>query len=305
MAQINNDIKLEQFDDVWGQFGDPAKVEEKFLELLPQAQQLENKSIYLQISSQLALSQALLKKYNKAHATLDKVEPQLTSEYDLARVRVLMERGRVFQQAGDLAQARSYFEQSYELSAECKFDNQTVNAAHMIAIVAEKVADKILWNKRSLDIVIASEDKKTHRWLGSVWNNLGVNYFEEKQIEQAYHAFEKALECRKHEKHAPNIRFAKFRVAQSLRLLGSVDKALGILQELLLEYESLAAGQKLDMPADVFTLTRGWIYEELIEIYHIALKGYANLAYKDLSTNEMFKATEPARLERLNKIKNW
>lgn len=305
MAQVNNDITLEQFDDVWGKFGDPAIVEEKFLELLPQAQKLEDKSIYLQISSQLALAQALLKKFNKAHATLDEVEPQLTSQYDLARVRVLMERGRVFQQAGDIAQARSYFEQSYELSAQCKFDNQTVNAAHMIAIVAERVADKISWNKRALDIAIASDDKKTHRWLGSVWNNLGVNYFEEKQIEKAYHAFEKALECRKHEKYAPNIRFAKFRVAQALRLLGSVDKALTILQELLLEYEALEASKNIDMPADMFTLTRGWIYEELIEIYHIALKNYANLAYKDLSTNEMFKATEPERLERLEKIKDW
>ena len=302
--QINHGIKLENFDDFWGAIGNPALVEKKFVELLPQAQQLENKSVYLQMLSQLALAQALMKKFELAHATLDEAQAQLTPDFNLARVRIFLERGRVFQQAGDGVQARIYFEKSFELSQKNKFDAQTVNAAHMIAIIAEKLDEKIEWNKKAIDIATNGQDLEARRWLGSVWNNLGSNYIDAKQFDKALEAFEKTLEYRLQEKHAPNIRFAKFRIGQMLRLLGHLDKALMIQQELLLEHESIVKSGKLDMQPDMFILTRGWVYEEFIELYHCAIKGYAKLAYEDLAGNEKFAATEQARIERLRKILN-
>ena len=302
--QMNHDIKLENFDDFWGKFGNPALVEKKFVELLPQAQQLENKSIYLQMLSQLALAQALMKKYDLAHATLDEAQAQLTPEHNLARVRIFLERGRVFQQAGELAQARTYFEKSFELSKTCKFDVQTVNAAHMIAVLAETLDQKIAWNQKAIDLATNSQDLECRRWLASIWNNLGSNYLEAKQFDKALHAFEKTLEYRMLEQYAPNIRFAKFRVAQLLRILGHLDKALMMQQQLLLEHDAIAKTEKLDMQPDMFILTRGWVYEEFIELYYAAIKGYAKLAYEDLASNEKFARTEKARIERLSKIIN-
>ncbi len=70
----------------------------------------------------------------------------LTPEYDLARVRILLERGRVFQQSENISQASSYFQQAFELGTKHGFEYQAINAAHMIAIVVDNVEDKITWN---------------------------------------------------------------------------------------------------------------------------------------------------------------
>lgn len=301
--QTNNVVKLENFDDVWGHFGQPSLVEKKFLEFLPQAELLPDKSIYLQLLSQLALSQALLKKFDMAHATLDKAKSELTDEHDLAQTRILLERGRVYQQAGDIAKARVYFERSYELSLQRGFEAQAINAAHMIAIVADATVDKIAWNQRAIDLGMATKDDEARRWMGSIWNNLGGNYLETQELDKAMQAFEKSLEYRKEEKYAPNIRFARFRVAQVFRLLGNLDRALMLQHELLMECDAMAFAKKIDMPVEMFILTRGWIYEELSEIYQGVVKGYAKLAYDALSSNEAFAKNEPTRLERLAKIK--
>ena len=297
---------------MWGQLGDPALVEKRFLELLLQAQQLKNKSIYLQMLSQLALAQAVQKKFDAAHATLDTAEKLLTLEYDLAKVRILCERGRAFQQAGDLVQARIYFEQSYELSDQCKFDKQTINAAHMIAIVAPTTAEKIVWNRKALDLAMNSDDVSAQSWQAPLLNNLGANYLEDQQLEKALDAFQQALIAfEKTPEQQGNIRFAQFRVAQVLRMLCRLDEALVIQQVQLKEYETITARGKFDMPEEIFILMRGFVYEELTEIYiaknePVEASKYAQFALADLD-NQMFIITDPTstqRLERLKQIKN-
>jgi len=57
------------------------------------------------------------------------------------------------------------------------------------------------------------------------------------------------------------------------------------------------------MPLPIFTLSRGWIFEEMAEIYQIIFKTYADAAYRDLANNDTFARTESVRLERLQKIK--
>ncbi len=307
--QPNTDIKLEKFDDAWG-LGDPVIIEKKFYELLPQAESLKDKSIYLQILSQIALTQALQKKFNEAHKTLNDAEALLTPEeeysknnpYDLARVRILLERGRVFQQAGNIVEARAYFEKSFEFSKKHKFDFHTINAAHMIAIVAEKPEEKIEWNQRAIEMATSTKDKWAQDWLGPLYNNLGQNYLEIQQFEKALTAFQKALEYRKIEGYMPNIRVAKWAVARALRSLDRLDEALTIQHELIKEYDAIAQSGSYDIPIQMFTLTRGLIYEELAEIYAEKAIVFAKLAYKDLSHDEMFRKTAPERLERLQRI---
>ena len=303
---------LEHFDDVWGQLGDPVLVEQRFLELLPQVFKLQNKSIYLQMLSQLALAQAVQKKFDAAHGTLDSAEKLLTPEYDLAKVRILCERGRTFQQAGDLAQARIYFEKSYVLSDQLHFDKQTINAAHMIAIVASTSAEKIAWNNKALDLAIHSDGVSAQSWQAPLLNNLGANYLEDQQLEKALDALQQALIAfEKSSDASGNIRFARFRVAQVLRMLGRFDEALAIQLEQLKEYNAITASGKIDMPKEMFVLMRGFVYEELAEIYMAKkdladVKKYAQLALVDLD-NQMFAIIDPTsaqRLEKLKQIKN-
>jgi len=301
---------LEHFDDIWGKLSDPKLVEKRFLELLPQAQQLPNKSTYLQLLSQIALAQACLKKFDCAHTTLDDAEKLLTPEYDLARVRILCERGRVFQQAGDIKQAKIYFEKSYALSVKCGFDTQTINVAHMIAIVADTAAEKIAWNQKALDLAMRGADSHAQRWAGPILNNLGSNYVEIHKYQEALTVFSAALvEFEKYPECAAQVRFARFRIAQVLRMLGRLDEALSLLHQQVEEYDDLMKNGKIDMPSEMFALMRGWLYEELSVVYsmrnEIAMaQKYAKLALGDLEDNATFIITNPDALQRIQDMRD-
>lgn len=292
---------LENFDNAWS-LGYPDKVETKLREFLPQAQILQNKSIYLQILSQIALAQAMQKKFDEAHKTLDEAESMLTPEYDFAKARILLERGRTFQQASSITQAQDYFERSYALSIKNKFDSHAINAAHMIAIAADKNEDKIKWNQLAIDLALRTQDTKARAWLGSIYNNLGQNYLSEKEFDKALIAFQKALEYRIEEAYAPNIRVAKWAIGRALRSLNRLDEALAIQQELLNEYEAISKSENYEVPVEIFKLVRGFVYEELAELYQAKTKKFAVLAYDDLANDPMFRETEPKRIERLNQM---
>jgi len=297
------DIKLENFDDVWG-LGYPVEIEKKFRELLPQAEALADKSIYLQMLSQIALAQALQQNFDEAHKTLDDAQKMLTLAYNLAQVRVLLERGRVFQQAGKIPNARDYFEQSYALSEQNKFDAHTINAAHMIAIVAEDTGDKIKWNQLGLDLATTTQDKKAHLWLGSLYNNLGQNYIDAQEYAKALDAYQKALECRELEGYAPNVRVAKWAIARALRLLDRSDDALVILLPLAKDYDAVSSSENYEMPVEMFKYARGLVYGELAEAYQAKARSFAKLAYDDLSNDPMLMQMEPARIERMKHMQD-
>lgn len=293
--------KLENFDDLWA-LGDPIVIEKNLRELLPQAREFQDSSIYLQILSQVALTQALQQKFDEAHRTLNDAEQLLTPEQDLARVRILLERGRIFQQAEEIVKAKPLFLASYELSSKNHFDYHTINAAHMIAIIEDRVDEKIKWNQLAIELAQKTDDSNASRWVGSLYNNLGHNYMEAVDFGKALDVFSHALKIREQEAYVPNIRVAKWQVAKALRLLGRLNEAEAILCPLLAEYDILSKNNNLDLPFEMFKLLRGWVYEELAEIYHAKASSYAIFAYDDLSKNSMFNKTESKRLERLKQI---
>lgn len=291
------DFKLEDFDKLF--VGDLVEAERNLRALLPQAKSLDDKSIYIQILSQIALAEAVQKKFDAAHATLDQAEEYLREEYHLARVRILLERGRVFYQQGNIEAARPLFIESFELSAAHGFDYHTVNAAHMVPFVAKSAEEKIEWNKRAIELAEKSSSVDAKQWLGSLYNNIGQAYLEAKQYPLALSAFNKALEYREQENYLPNIRVAKWAVARTLRLTGKTQEALSILLALLEEYQCMEKTNSFDVPIEMIRSSRGLVYEELAEIGGEKSKTYAALAYDDLSQDEWFARLEPERLERL------
>ena len=295
-------IELKDFDKLL--VGDLAEAEKNLRELLPQAEALEDKSIYIQILSQIALAEAVQKKFDSAHATLDRAEKHLGVEHHLAKARVLLERGRVFYQEGNTDAARPLFIESFELSEAHGFDYHTINAAHMVPFVAKSAAEKIEWNKRAIELAEKSNSVEAQQWLGSLYNNIGQAYLEAEQYTQALAAFNKALKYREQESYPPNIRVAKWAVARTLRLKGQTHEALPILLALLEEYQSMEKTGSFDMPVEMFRSSRGLVYEELAEIGGEKSKIYAALAYADLSQDEWFKRLEPERLERLKLLRD-
>lgn len=301
MTQPQKRITLENFDDAWGIYGEPVAVEKKLFELLSQAEK-ENSTAHLEILSQIALAQALQKRFDEAHDTLNKAESLLTSAHLRAYVRIFLERGRAFQQAGNLYDAKRYFEKSYELSAQEGLDVYTIDAAHMIAIISENTNDKIHWNQQALEMAQKTNSNRAQLWLGSLTNNLGQNYLDAKMYDKALSYFQQALEYRKKESYQPNIRVAEWAIGKALRYLGRIDEAINIQTEVLKKYEAVAQSGKLDCPEIIFTQLRGYVYEELSEIHQATAQRYAQLALKDLAHNEIVKSTEQEKLNRLKKL---
>ncbi|MBX9620898.1 MAG: hypothetical protein K2X28_02535 [Alphaproteobacteria bacterium] len=295
------DPKLENFDDLF--VGHPLEIEKNLRNLLSKANDLENKSIYLQILSQIALSQAMQQKFAEAHKTLDEAEEGLTSEYELARVRILLERGRVFHQSDNIEDALLLFKKSYALSKQHMFDFHTINAAHMIAIVVKNIDKKITWNQRAIELAEKTEDQRAHAWLGALYNNLAQNYIEAHQYLKALSAFEKCKHYSEERGDAIVVRGAKWGIARSLRSLGSLDNALKMQLELLKEYDDIA--QKGEFPTELLVVSRGMVYEELTEIHLANMKKYAALAYQDLSKSPWFVKLEPKRLGKMKNIKEF
>ena len=310
--------KLEKFDDLWS-LGDPVHIELKFRELLPEAAALADRSLYLQLLSQIALTEAMQRKFAEANLTLDTAESFLTPEYPLAKVRFLLEKGRVFQQmalfqqgalaadAENIRAARKLFHASYELSKINNFDFHTANAAHMIAIAAEDTADKIKWNELAITLAKQSEDVRAQSWLGSLENNVGQAYLEAKEYELALVSFKEALRIREIEGFVLNILVARWAVARTTRLLGKLDNALEILLALVNEYDALVKSDTLGAMVQMVPLVRGYVYEDLAEVYcaktnAVKSKEMASLAYRALSKDLYIAKNEPQRLMRLKEI---
>lgn len=160
---------LPDFDSLWD-YSHPELTETKFLELLPQFP--EDDPARLELLTQIARAQGLQREFSDAHLMLDEVEKQLSIESSRARVRYLLERGRVLNSSGNPDQARPLFEQAMKMAQELNEDFYAVDAVHMLAIVADPASSLDL-NLRAIQIAESSRQEKARGWLGSLYNNIG------------------------------------------------------------------------------------------------------------------------------------
>ena len=157
MSQPN----LPDFDSLWD-YSNPDQTETKFREVLPQ---FPDGNERLELLTQIARTQGLQRKFDEAHKTLDEVEGQLSVDSSCARVRYLLERGRVFNSSKYPEEARPFFEQALTMAQELKEDFYAVDAAHMLAIVADP-ASSLDWNLRAIQMAESSADEKARlAWL--------------------------------------------------------------------------------------------------------------------------------------------
>lgn len=297
--------KLENFEDLL--YGDPAEREKNLTALLPEAEALADKSIYLQILAEIALAQASQKNFYQAHKTLDHTEAALTPQYPLAHARILLERGRTFQLAGNIEAALSHLKHSYELSQKNNLDLPT-NVAFLIAYYAQNLDEKILWYKRAIDI--AKYSSHLHGSLALIHKELAQTYLERKKYKEALEAFKDCLnfvEDRMDINQGDIItaREVKWRIGHVLRLSGNLKEALAMQLSLLQEYQKIIdKGEPAgDLPEKMLTELRfsgrGMVHEELAKIYMTHAKRHAALSYADLSKIGWSVIIGPDRLEKM------
>ena len=287
-----SDSNPPDFDALWN-FNDPAGTEARFRELVPAAVQSGDRGRHAELMTQIARTLGLQRKFPDAHNELDRVQDLLPKSTDRPRIRYLLERGRVFNSSGEPAEARPLFEEAWALAREKGEDNLAVDAAHMIAIVADP-DEQIEWNERAMSLAESSEDPKARKWLASLYNNLGWTYHDRGHFERALDLFEKALALRKERGELEPYRIAQWSVARALRSLGRVDEALAIQRALKSSYDQTGASD-------------GFVEEELGECLLAdgrsdEAKPHFAEAYRLLSADPWLAEKEPERLERLREL---
>lgn len=290
-------------------FGDPAGTEAKFRELLPRAEASGDAGYLVTLLSQIGRAQGLQKKFDDAHATLDRAQGLLKDEMALPRARVLLERGRVRNSAGDPAKAKPLFLEALEVakSAGEPGEGLAIDAAHMLGIIGETADAQIEWNEKALAMAEAAKDPKAKGWIGPLSHNLGWSYHERgiaaPTLDAAHRAFLRALEL--HERSldvrlaekatdGEEVTVGRWTVARSLRSLARHTDALAILERL--DKEIAAAGKE-----------DGYVFEEIGEnllalVVPDQAKPWFAKAHAALSKDADLVKSEPKRIERLKSL---
>lgn len=183
--------KLPAVDSGWN-FQDPAASEANFLDLIERGQALGDSAYVVETMTQLARSIGMQRRFDEAHSVLNEVESMLTEDMPLARVRLLLERGRANNSGGDSAGSIEHFEEALSISRSFDLEYLAVDAAHMLGIV-EQPDNAIRWNETAIEMAEAAEDERARTWLGPLYNNLAWTYNDLGKHEDALALFEKDI----------------------------------------------------------------------------------------------------------------
>ena len=285
--------ELPAFDSLWD-YNDPAGTESKFRELLARASQSSDPSYAAELLTQIARTQGLQQKFAEAHATLDEVDRSLLPAMKSAKVRSLLERGRVLNSSGKAKDSVPVFIEALRLAQESGLENYAVDAAHMLGI-AEKGQESLKWNHEAMRIAESANDPKARRWLGPLYNNTGWTYFDLGDFAAALKLFERDIEFRKQTATNIEVGIARWSAAKMLRHLGRVEESLKLQMELLNDPDR--------QNNDAEGYTREEIGECLLLLKRSAEAGPHFARAWDLLRNDPWLSRdEPDRLNRMKRL---
>lgn len=272
-------------DSLWN-FQDPAASERAFREALENGRFDRAETL-----TQLARAQGLQRRFDDARATLATV-PLAQATPRLA-IRHALETGRIERSSGNPPASIPHFERAWNIAVEAGEDALAVDAAHMLAIVADP-AGALQWNEKALALAAKSRDPQAQRWRASLLNNIGWTHHDAGRYPEALACFEQAVPLREALGQPYEHRVARWCVARCLRSLGRNDEALALQRALADE-------------ADAAAQPDGYIHEELGELLLLsgekdAARPHFRRAAELLGADPWFADNEKQRLERLRSL---
>lgn len=283
---------LPEIAPLWD-FQDPAASEQRFRALLPRAESEGDLAYRATLRTQIARALGLQRRFEEAHAELDALAPLLTADSHLARARVALERGRLWNTGKEPARALPFFEQAFEAARVAGHDGLAVDALHMLGIAAPGEAG-VTWNEKAMAYAEASPDPRAKAWLGALYNNLGWTFHERGEHARALELQRRNWRWHEERGRERETLIGKWAYARVLRSLGRHDEALALQQELRAAWE--ARGEP-----------DGYVFEELGENLLALGRGdearpHFARAHELLSKDAWLPKDEPQRLERLRTL---
>ena len=223
-------------DALWN-YGDPAASEARFREALVGARGDDA----LILRTQIARTLGLRKRFEDAERELEAVQAQMAQAGPEVGVRLALERGRWLRSSGRPADSVAWFERAFEQADAARLERLAADALHMVALAVPTLDERMAWNRRTIDYARKASDPKARGWEAPALNNVGSDLREAGRLDESLAAFREALAAYERTGRADGIRFARWQVANVLRLQGRHDEALA--QQLALERDAAAAGQ--------------------------------------------------------------
>ncbi|MBD3257966.1 hypothetical protein GF377_06000 [candidate division GN15 bacterium] len=233
--QMSADEQLKAADSVF-QTRDYQAALEEYLAVLDAAEAEFNRPVETEALAQIARMHLILGEKEDGREWLDKAAEKATDSDPMGWSRYLGVKGRYEWKDDDLASARKTFNDMYVYCNTNALWGRAVDAAHMIAIVAESPADQLEWSRRGIE---AAETGGEERWLGPLWNNMAITYFDQKQYDTALTCFQNAREY--HWRHSGEMGklYADYHVGMTYRKMGELEKAKQWLRPVLAWAERL------------------------------------------------------------------
>jgi tetratricopeptide (TPR) repeat protein len=184
-----------------------------------------NNSGRAEVLTQLARIEGLHSRIDEATRLLGEAE-ELAGASEVARVRVLLERGRILRLSGNLDAALPLFEEAFEAALAAGQDFIAGDAAHMAALAGDMLA----WTERGLDVAYRAPAAAS--WVGTLKNNLGWWHAQRGEHAESLAAYRGSLEAYQQNARYPYLReVARVGVARALRNLGRTKEALPLLEQ--------------------------------------------------------------------------
>lgn len=292
---------LATFQDLeryWNPADLPAS-EAAFQALSLEAKKLEaqDPGYSIELAAWIARAQALQGRFAPALETLKRVEALIENQESVyrvaAKIRWLIERGRLYILEKTPSQARGLFSEAWALSINSGEDHFAVEIAQLMA-ATEPPKSQQDWILRGIELAENSPLPKAKKWLGGLYANLGWKLFDLRQYDKALETFQRALRHSKAQGSEREAFIAQWSVGKILRVLGKTEEALSIQKTLLAQ---LGIGGKQD----------GRLYEELAECLQelnraAEAQTYFELAYLELSKDEWVSDNRPVELKRLKDL---
>jgi tetratricopeptide (TPR) repeat protein len=188
--------------------------------------------------TQVARALGLQDRFEDGHTLLDTVAAEASD--DEVVVRIALERGRLWNTAGEAGTALASFHRAAELAGAARLAGLRLDALHMAAIAAPP-EERARLNREALEEARSSEDPAGRRWEASLLNNLGMALVDSGELEEAHEAFADAVAARERDNDVTGARVGRWMVGWVLRLRGRHDEALAVQRSL--HAELTAAGE--------------------------------------------------------------
>jgi len=288
---------LPNFDALWN-YAHPDSSEVAFKEILPLLTHTDEFAIDVQyepeLLTQIARAQGMQGKYDEAFHTLQQADSLLSERTPKAKMRYLLEKGRLLNSSGKTELSIPVLEEAYHFGAEKHFDLYQLDAALLLSSITLS-QQKTDWVRKAVQLARTSTDPRCQNQLGSIYKSTAWSYFYLKDYYHAQEMFHKALDWHETNSDSTETLVDRWAIGHCLRALFKFDEALHI--QLTLEQDL----NNLNLPLN------GYVYEEIAELYFAKgnipqARSYFKKAYDLLSHDEDLTKNTPMRLERIKQL---